>query len=329
MYQVRDLSDNKIKYSGRSKAIVEDNVDPQKRGRIKINHPLIGDDSVWVPYLTAPNMFSVPRIGDIVYVEADAGYSTHPVAWGNFTKKGGGAVPDEFLRSEPTNMGMYSPNNHLIELDDGKTLAQADNGVRITTSLGNKFHMFDDVTKQSIVLEDIVGNVSKLDSLAQTWTWDMVIGTNFTIDGTSDALSMTAAFGDTLSVSALDGIQASTPSGTSLSMKNGEIALESLLTTTVTGTAGVLVEEGVGASLNLATGQVALGNATLGIELLDLIDQFVTEMITVLTTMATSTHIGNLGYPTLPPTEAASYIASSANLAANVKAQLALIKGSF
>ena len=307
---------------------MEDNVDPEKRGRIRVNHPLLGDDSVWIPYLTVANMYSVPRVGDIVFIEADTGFYTHPIAWGNFTKKGGGAVPDTFLRSEPSNMGMYSPNNHLLELDDGITALGTGSGIKLTSTKGSKFHIIDDPTDLSIVTEDSLGNISRLDSLTNTWTWDMVIGTNVTIDGTTDAISFTSAFGDTLSVSALDGIQASTPSGTSLSMKNGAIDLESLLETSIVGTAGVTIEEGAGGTLSLKGGQVALGNSLLGIELLDLVDQFVTEMITVLTTMATSTHIGNLGYPTAPPLEAASYISSSVNLATNVKLKLALIKGS-
>lgn len=286
---------------------------------------MLGDDSSWIPYLTSPGTFSVPNIGDVVYIESDNGEHTYPVAWGNFNKKGGGAIPDAFLRSNPTNRGMYTTGNHIFEMDDGTGPTKADAGVRITTSGttpqgGHKFHMIDDVTQTSITLSDHLGNASKLDSLTQIWTWDMVIGTNFTIDGATDALSMTSAFGDKISVAAIDGIQMSTPAagGTAISMNTGKIEQSAAL--------GWSAEDLLGAKVNLTNGLVAIGNSA-G-EVLDLFDQTLDILIDLTTSMAKETHIGNLGYPTAPPSNVADYIKATLDLNIKIKAILAAVKGS-
>jgi hypothetical protein len=76
MFQTRDASFNTIKYAGRSRAIVLDNNDPLSKGRIIVDHPLLGE-TVWIPYLAVAGCFSVPEIGDVVYVECDAGFETN------------------------------------------------------------------------------------------------------------------------------------------------------------------------------------------------------------------------------------------------------------
>ena len=77
MYRTSDISGN-IKYSGRSKAKVVDNRDPLNRGRVRVEHPLI-DKNLWLDYLRSPGQFSVPSIGEVVYIEADSGSPEYPV----------------------------------------------------------------------------------------------------------------------------------------------------------------------------------------------------------------------------------------------------------
>ena len=79
------------------------------------------------------------------------------------------------------------------------------------------------------------------------------------------------------------------------------------------------------AGLKVNNGQVALGGPAA--EVLDLMDQTLTQLITLTTAMATETHIGNLGYPTAPPLNAASYAAAQAQLTI-IQVLLNLIKGS-
>ena len=313
MFQVRETALGSLRYAGRSKALVEDNVDPQKRGRVRVKHPLLGDLSVWIPYLSSPGTYTVPQIGDVVFIEADSGDYGHPVAWGNLVKKGGGAVPDTFLRSEPTNRGMYTPDNHLFEMDDGQTSEKTDKGIRLTSSGGHKFHLIDDTEKTGILLEDSEGNSHKLDTLTGIWTWDTATGANMTINGQDDILSMTTKAGDTLALSAENGIQMSTPAdgGTSASFKSGKIDFvaaagftitsdaDAAMTITgslelaatggftastdaaysITGKTGVTMEDGLGASLAIKDGKFSMKGAS-GEELLSIIDEIVTKLST-------------------------------------------------
>jgi len=83
------------------------------------------------------------------------------------------------------------------------------------------------------------------------------------------------------------------------------------------GPTGVKAKTATGSTLNLSATGVGLGTSTA--ELLDLFDQLLAQMNTLLTAMSTETHIGNLGYSTSPPVNASSYLA--------VQAQISLIKG--
>lgn len=320
MFQVREMAFHNLKYAGRSKALVEDNVDPQKRGRIRVSHPLLGEKSVWIHYLTSPGTYSVPSIGDVVYVEADTGDYNYPVAWGNFTKKGGGAVPDEFLRHEPTNRGMYTPNNHLFEMDDGTGNSKEDSGIRLTTSLLHKFHLIDDEAKPGILLQDNAENIMNLDSTTSIWTWDISNGLNVTLNGTDDIFSVTTSGGDHFSASADEGILMTTPAngGTSYSGKSGEV--------NILGNSKFNAADGQGAALNITGGKVALGNSSA--ELLDLFDQTLQVLIDLTTSMATETHIGNLGYPSSPPQNLSDYTSALSTLQGTIKTALGQIKGS-
>lgn len=191
MFQVQETSIGGLRYAGRSKALVTDNRDPEGRGRIKVNHLLLGEDTVWIPYLTAPGTYTVPDIGDVVFVEADTGIYTHPIAWGNFTKKGGGAVPDTFLRPNPTNRGMYSKSGHLFELDDGTGSDKVGAGVRVTTSGLHIFHMIDDEAETNITLKDSAGNGFVLDTLTNTYTLQ-VTDTTMVLDDSGYTLTAKA-----------------------------------------------------------------------------------------------------------------------------------------
>lgn len=175
MYRAKDIQGN-VKYGGRSKAKVIDNRDPLKRGRIRVEHPLLGKTS-WIDYLRSPGTFTVPSIGDLVYVEADTGEAQYPVAWGNVTKglDESPDLPETFKRDIPTNRGMYTPGGHIYEMDDGEAnlsntpkdndFTDKGRGVRLTTKGGNKIHIMEDETnsKQYILIEDKSGDYIKLD----------------------------------------------------------------------------------------------------------------------------------------------------------------------
>jgi Type VI secretion system/phage-baseplate injector OB domain len=170
MVKIRDANGD-IKYLGRSKAVVIDNRDPLNRGRIRVNHPFIGN-SAWIDYLQQPSSFSIPSIGDTVYIEADTGEPEYAVASGNVTKgdDSNPSTPTAFQRPIPSNRGWQTPGGHLIEFDDGEaTVSNApidsnftstNKGVRITTSEGNKI-LIDDSTN-TITIINSQGKIFKL-----------------------------------------------------------------------------------------------------------------------------------------------------------------------
>jgi hypothetical protein len=176
MFPVKDTSDGEIKYTGRSKAKVLDTRDPLKRGRIIVDHPLLGD-TVWIDYVGEPNMFNPPKIGDLVYVEADSGWYTHPIAHGRAIKGPDTQpeIPESFRRLVPTNRGLHTPGGHKVELDDGEApitdnpqdtnFTTKNRGIRVTSTGGNKVHIIEDVDSGDtyILIQDAGGNLIKLD----------------------------------------------------------------------------------------------------------------------------------------------------------------------
>lgn len=205
MFRTTDYDTDDIRYITRSRAVVTDNRDPIKAGRIRVEHPLLGE-TVWVPYLKLPGVFDVPKIGDIVYLECDAGHQEFPLAWGNLAKRdnaGDPVTPTEFQRDVPSNRGMYSPKGHFIELDDGEAndptakndtdLSTTGRGLRFTSSGGHKVHLLDDTDAQEtgILFEDSEGNKLLFDAsnkkvtFNSTGDWDITVagGKNETVNG--------------------------------------------------------------------------------------------------------------------------------------------------
>lgn len=165
MFPVRDKNTGATKYVSRSKATVLDNKDPLKRGRVRVDHPLLGQTG-WIPYLRTNSTFDPPEIGDVVYVEADAGVYNYPVAWGNLTRglsSGSSSLQEQFQRNVPTNRGWVTPGGNALELDDGPASGSGDSGeqgVRITTIDGNKLDISD--TGEKISIKDVGGNSIEL-----------------------------------------------------------------------------------------------------------------------------------------------------------------------
>lgn len=296
MFQTKDLALGDVKYIARSRAVVVDNNDPAKRGRIRVNSPVLGETE-WIDYLTAPNSFNVPDVGSIVYVECDGGYHTHPIAWGNvnYGEDNDLQFPTAFQRITPNNRGFYTPGGHLIEFDDGVGLTESGKGLRLTASGGNSISITEDLTDPvgRILLhgangagltvkgtEDKIEIVAStglnivLDGPTDTVSIGTITGTNVKVEGSSDKITIAAAFGDNIEVSAANGIQMSTPAngGTSISMVGGVIDISGFAGGTFSSDIGFIELEAQGGSkLKLDNGKVGLGGPTA--ELLDLFDQ--------------------------------------------------------
>lgn len=197
MFRTVDYDSGEKKYVGSFKGVVLDNRDPLKAGRVVVEHPLLGE-TVWIPYLKLPSTYDVPRIGDIVYVECDAGYAEFPIAWGNLGKRNADSSdtsPETFQREVPTNRGMYSPQGHLIEMDDGEAndssvkddtdLSTTGRALRFTSSEGHKVHLLDDTDAQQsgILFEDSEGNKLFFDASNKKMTLNSVGDKSITVAG--------------------------------------------------------------------------------------------------------------------------------------------------
>lgn len=209
MYRTAD-SEGNVKYTGRSTAIVLDNRDPLNKGRIIVDHALLGN-TVWIDYLRVPGVFSVPSISDVVYIECDSGEYEFPFAWGNKTKGEDAApeIPEKFKRTVPTNRGFYSPGGHFIEMDDGvapvtdapqdKNYTTQSRGIRITSAANNKIHIVEDTIlgNQYILIQDAGGNLIKLDYKNNELTVNSIGKTNIS---TAQDKTETVGANDNLSV---------------------------------------------------------------------------------------------------------------------------------
>lgn len=170
MFKIKDSSGFN-RYIGASKAKVIDNRDPANRGRIQVEHSLLGKTS-WIEYINDFGHFGVPAIGEIVYVQCDTGLYEYPFAWGRAIN---GEIakpntPQPFQRLVPTNRGLFSPGGNFIELDDGvwragsdpneKDLTTDKRGIRISTVSGHIIEISDDPdgSKEHIKITDKSGD---------------------------------------------------------------------------------------------------------------------------------------------------------------------------
>lgn len=313
MFPVEDIQNSKMKFTGRSKAIVISNSDPERKGRIRVSSPVLGE-TTWIPYLQLPFSFDVPEPKDIVFIECDGGFETHPIAWGKLPSPDAETVtlPDTFRRFIPSNRGSYTPGGHLIEYDDGDSITGIGEGIRFTTADESTISINEDVLTNTIVIEKSTGQ-------------------SIILDGNSDSIEITTFEGHNISMQAGIGIIASNSVGDSLVLSNNaasisnaagsiveissnnnvkvEDVLGNKIETTpfgisvldnqgnkiLTSPDGIDAENSSGGKLQLTAttsalldstgagvkssfGQVALGNST--VELLDLIDQAFTALST-------------------------------------------------
>jgi hypothetical protein len=287
MFQVEDITTGDHRLVTRSKARVVANEDPQKKGRIRVFHPLLGETG-FIPYLSAPGSFTVPEVDDVVFLECEAGYPTHSIAWGNLNSETLGApdFPTEFQRVTPSNRGFFTPGGHLIELDDGKGPLSTGQGVRITTSGGNLITILEDDTAEQglITLETAGGAKFEIDGTKDTITLETSSGNSFIVDPQS--INFSDSFGNTITTDA-EGIDINDVNGNDITMSATGIAIEDVTGNTITTSAtGIKIKDSVGAELNLATGKVALGNSTgeLFMQLVTLLQAFTTAAPTLVST---------------------------------------------
>lgn len=113
--------------------------------------------------------------------------------------------------------------------------------------------------------------------------------------------------------------------GTLLMDASGNFELAGATHTMSMNNGDILIQEAVGGALSLSKGKVALAAAA-G-ELMETLIEIMGELDGLITAMQSEDHIGNMGFPTAPPTNVADYISSQVNLK-KLSATLELMKGS-
>ncbi len=110
---------------GKSRGIVTDNKDPQKRGRLKLRIPsvLANQDTDWalpcLPYGGADQqgMFMVPEVDAQVWVEFEEGDIHRPIWVGTFWQQEGDP-PEDAAKEEPTTRLLQTKSGHILQFDD-------------------------------------------------------------------------------------------------------------------------------------------------------------------------------------------------------------------
>lgn len=121
------------KYYSIYRGTVEDNIDPENRGRVWVKVPQIADDQVLahqaypiVPFAGANHgSFFPPVIGEKIYVVFENGDTRFPLYYGGWWASPGGTpeIPPEFKQADPTTespvkRGIKTPGGHYLLFDD-------------------------------------------------------------------------------------------------------------------------------------------------------------------------------------------------------------------
>jgi uncharacterized protein involved in type VI secretion and phage assembly len=168
---------------GKYSAIVKNNEDPEKRGRLQLLIPDVLKDkaSDWAkPCLpfgggAGYGWFLVPDNNAQVWAEFEGGDVSRPIWTGIFWQQESD-VPTEALKTPPTTRMLQTPSGHILQFDDEKgketfrlhhpaeaELTIDEHGtIIITDSVGAKITL--DAQGENIVVEDFNGNILTLNS---------------------------------------------------------------------------------------------------------------------------------------------------------------------
>ena len=156
------------RFYGKYRALVADNDDPDKRGRLRVKVPsVLGPDVVsgWAlpcaPFGGAANQgfFFIPDKDAGVWVEFEAGLLEYPVWVGTFWTKAGGAseAPEPANTQSPPTSKVIKTKNHTIELAD----AAGGAAIKITDGKNQNVITLD---QGGIVIQDKGGNLVKIEA---------------------------------------------------------------------------------------------------------------------------------------------------------------------
>lgn len=180
---VADLArEVRTKYYGKYRGFVDDNQDPEKRGRLRVTVPSVLGETVtgWalpcLPFggLADQGLFIVPDVGAQVWVEFEEGELAHPIWSGTFWQQTSD-TPVEASKDEPTTRLLKTAAGHVLQFDDAdgeeqvrlhhaknaELLMDKNGTIALTDANGAKLTLDADAGK--VVLEDANGNRLTMD----------------------------------------------------------------------------------------------------------------------------------------------------------------------
>lgn len=134
---------------GKYRGTVEDNADPQKRGRMKVRVPAVvgANRDIWaepcVPY-AGPGVgaWAIPPVGSHVWVEFEGGNPDYPIWTGCFwsegeTVPGGGKVEQKVFQTAAGTITLDDSATGGITIEtSGMKIRLADSGIEIDNGRG-------------------------------------------------------------------------------------------------------------------------------------------------------------------------------------------------
>ncbi|MGP0628517.1 phage baseplate assembly protein V [Nitrospina sp. 32_T5] len=172
------------KYYGKYRGFVNDNNDPDKRGRLRLTVPSALGEAVtgWalpcLPFggLQNQGWFAVPEVGAQVWVEFEEGELSNPIWTGTFWQQPE-HIPEEAAEpSEPTTRVFKTPSGHVLQFDDeegeerfrlfhpseAEWIIDPKGSITFTDASENVITL--DAENNSLKLEDANGNTLTMDS---------------------------------------------------------------------------------------------------------------------------------------------------------------------
>lgn len=186
---VRLLQEMRSRYYGKYRGFVTDNVDPDKKGRVRAMVPSVFAEQAldWalpcLPFggLADHGFFAVPEVGAQIWVEFEGGDRNHPIWTGTFWQAQGDA-PKDVGGNDPayTTRIFKTPKGHFLLFEDadnaeqihlehsaGATVDIDEKGtIALTDAQGATITM--DADNNKLVIEDANGNTLTLNSSGTT-----------------------------------------------------------------------------------------------------------------------------------------------------------------
>jgi uncharacterized protein involved in type VI secretion and phage assembly len=169
------------RYYGKYRGFVVDNVDPEKRARVRVRVPsVLGDqDTGWAlpcsPFggLADHGMFMIPEVDAQVWVEFEEGNLDHPIWVGVFWQQPSDSSQEDAL-AEPTSRIIRTPSGHVLQFEDAPSKEQ--------------FRLAHPSGAQMIIDPD--GSISSVDASSNTLTLNAKSNTITLEDANGNSLVM-------------------------------------------------------------------------------------------------------------------------------------------